>query len=49
MLLAVDAGNTHTVFGLFEREALRADWRMATRRDATEDELDCAVYEPCDA
>ncbi len=39
MLLAVDAGNTHTVFGLFEAEHLRADWRVATRKEQTADEL----------
>ena len=39
MLLAVDAGNTQTVFGLFEGERLVADWRAATRPDATADEL----------
>jgi len=39
MLLAVDAGNTHTVLGLFEGERLRADWRIATRKDTTADEL----------
>lgn len=39
MLLAVDTGNTHTVLGLFEGERLCADWRVATRKDATADEL----------
>ena len=39
MLLAVDAGNTHTVFGLFEGDRLRADWRVATRKEITADEL----------
>ena len=39
MLLAVDVGNTHTVLGLFERERLIADWRVATRHDMTCDEL----------
>ena len=39
MLLAVDAGNSHTVLGLFEGDRLRADWRVVTRRDATSDEL----------
>jgi type III pantothenate kinase len=38
MLLAVDIGNTHTVFGLFEGERLRAHWRAETRRERTEDE-----------
>ena len=39
MLLAVDTGNTHTVLGLFDGSRLRADWRVATRKDATDDEL----------
>jgi type III pantothenate kinase len=39
MLLAVDTGNTHTVLGLFEGDRLRADWRLATRKDITSDEL----------
>jgi type III pantothenate kinase len=39
MLLAVDTGNTHTVLGLFEGSRLRADWRVATRKDCTADEL----------
>ena len=39
MLLAVDTGNTHTVLGLFEGATLRADWRVATRKDMTADEL----------
>ena len=39
MLLAVDVGNSHTVFGLFEEDSLRAHWRIATRREATADEL----------
>jgi len=39
MLLAVDAGNTHTVLGLFEEDRLRADWRIGTRKEMTADEL----------
>jgi type III pantothenate kinase len=39
MLLAVDIGNTHSVFGLFDDTKLRASWRLATRRDGTSDEL----------
>jgi type III pantothenate kinase len=39
MLLAVDTGNTHTVLGLFEGDRLRADWRIATRKGETADEL----------
>ena len=43
MLLAADVGNTHTVLGLFEENALLADWRLATRKDATSDELGVLV------
>lgn len=39
MLLAADVGNTHTVLGLFEKDRLAADWRVATRHDMTHDEL----------
>jgi len=39
MLLAIDAGNSHTVFGLFDGERLLADWRVATRKEITADEL----------
>lgn len=40
MLLAVDVGNTNTVFGLFDlaSERLVASWRAATRRDRMPDE-----------
>jgi type III pantothenate kinase len=44
MLLAVDAGNTHTVFGLFDGERLAADWRVATRKDITADELGVLLH-----
>ena len=39
MLLAVDVGNSQTVFGLFDQASLEADWRIATRRDSTFDEM----------
>jgi type III pantothenate kinase len=38
MLLAVDIGNTNTVFGLFAGENLRTDWRIETRVERTGDE-----------
>src|SRR5690606_2140984 len=38
MLLAVDAGNTNVVFGLFEGRDLRARWRIATDPRRTGDE-----------
>jgi type III pantothenate kinase len=39
LLLAVDAGNTQTVFGLFQDGKLGEHWRVATERDRTGDEL----------
>ncbi len=44
MLLAVDAGNTDTVLGLFQDEQLRADWRIATRTEITADELGVLLH-----
>ena len=39
MFLALDFGNTNLAAGLFEGDQLVGHWRMATRRDATSDEL----------
>jgi len=39
LLLAVDAGNTQTAFGLFEDGKLGDHWRVATEPDRTGDEL----------
>ncbi len=39
MLLAVDVGNTQTVFGLFDGESLGEHWRVATEAHRTGDEL----------
>jgi type III pantothenate kinase len=39
MLLAVDVGNTQTVFGLYEGEELGERWRIATDAERTGDEL----------
>ena len=38
MLLVVDVGNTNTVLGVFEGDALRAHWRIETHEDRTADE-----------
>jgi len=43
MLLVIDIGNTHTVLGCFEQRRLKASWRIATRRDATADEVAVAI------
>src|SRR6185312_13230471 len=39
MLLAIDVGNTQTVFGLFDGESLSEQFRVATNRSHTSDEL----------
>jgi type III pantothenate kinase len=39
MLLAVDVGNTQTVFGLFTGSELTEHWRIATERNRSGDEL----------
>ena len=43
MLLAVDAGNTQTVFGLFDGAELTEHWRIATEAQRTGDELGALV------
>jgi type III pantothenate kinase len=43
VLLAVDVGNTQTVFGLFDGGGLTAHWRIATEAHRTGDELGALV------
>ena len=43
MLLAIDIGNTHTVFGVFDRRKLIADWRVSSAVNRTEDEIGTQV------
>lgn len=38
MLLALDAGNTNTVLGVFRQKEMVAHWRLTTARDQTIDE-----------
>ena len=38
MLLVVDVGNTHIVWGVYKNNELLAHWRVASNRFATEDE-----------
>ncbi len=38
MLLAIDAGNTNTVFAILDGETIRAEWRAATASSRTADE-----------
>lgn len=39
MLLAIDVGNTQTVYGLWDGESWVQSWRRATNAEETEDEL----------
>jgi type III pantothenate kinase len=39
MLLAIDVGNTQTLFGLFDRDRLTEQFRVGTNRTHTSDEL----------
>jgi type III pantothenate kinase len=43
VLLAVDVGNTQTVFGLFDDGSLLENWRVATESQRTGDELGALV------
>ena len=43
MLLAVDVGNTQTVLGLYDGEALVEHWRVATEAERTGDEIAALV------
>ena len=43
MLLAVDIGNTNMEFGIFERNQLKASFRLATHHDVTSDELGLSI------
>ena len=38
MLLAIDCGNTNTVFSIWDGTAFIASWRMATQHQRTADE-----------
>lgn len=43
MLLAIDIGNTHTVFGIYRGEKLVGDWRVTSMLQRTEDEVGAQV------
>jgi type III pantothenate kinase len=49
MLLAVDVGNTQTVFGLYEGAELGERWRIATEAQRTGDELGALLADFLDA
>ncbi len=43
MLLAIDVGNTHSVFGIFNETTLVQSWRLQTLSERTSDELGLLV------
>ena len=45
MLLAIDIGNTTTVFGVFHNEELKGQWRLSTRKDSTFDEIGILIIQ----
>jgi type III pantothenate kinase len=48
MILAIDIGNTHTVFGLYDKKTLLGDWRVTSFVTRTEDEFGALVRTFCD-
>jgi len=47
MILAVDIGNTHTVFGIYDKKKLLGDWRVTSFVTRTEDEFGALVRNFC--
>jgi type III pantothenate kinase len=47
MILAVDIGNTHTVFGIYDKKKLLGDWRVTSFVTRTEDEFGTLVSNFC--
>jgi type III pantothenate kinase len=48
MILAIDIGNTHTVFGIYDKHKLLGDWRVTSFVSRTEDELGALVRTFCE-
>jgi type III pantothenate kinase len=48
MMLAVDIGNTHTVFGIYDKKNLLGDWRVTSFVTRTEDEFGALVKTFCE-
>ncbi|MCH2548224.1 MAG: type III pantothenate kinase [Alphaproteobacteria bacterium] len=44
MLLAIDVGNTNTVFAIFNRDAVVAEWRIGTDGNRTADEYAAILF-----
>jgi type III pantothenate kinase len=47
MLLAIDIGNTHTVFGIFDKKRLLGSWKVTSFMSRTEDELGALIDAFC--
>ena len=45
MLLAIDIGNTHTVFGVYQGATLKNDWRVTSNFQRTEDEVGTQILQ----
>ena len=45
MLLVIDVGNTNTVLGLYQGDALAHNWRIATDKARTGDEYALLLHE----
>ncbi|WP_226671290.1 type III pantothenate kinase [Metabacillus litoralis] len=43
MILVLDVGNTNTVLGVYENDALKHHWRIETSRNKTEDEFGIVI------
>ena len=43
LLLAIDVGNTNTVFALYREREPKGQWRISTVRDRTADEYAAAL------
>jgi type III pantothenate kinase len=49
MLLVIDVGNTETVFGLYEGDALKTHWRLSSHMNRTADESWILLRMWCDS
>jgi type III pantothenate kinase len=48
MILAIDIGNTHTVFGIYDKKKMLGNWRVTSFVTRTEDEFGALVKTFCD-
>jgi type III pantothenate kinase len=45
MFVAIDIGNTHTVFGVFQDRSLLGEWRVTSMLQRTEDEIGLQIQQ----